>query len=128
MKLLNSNQNFETMKKGYNWMILIAGLSACTESGQDPGNGGPGGSSGGQDWLVPVGQVFDGGPGKDGIPALEDPEMVSANAIERRAVGRVDRCGAARPGGDRIHQLVQRYRLHVRSPDPIIFRNSLSIC
>ncbi|MBV6646892.1 MAG: DUF3179 domain-containing protein [Cyclobacteriaceae bacterium] len=31
------------------------------------------------DWLVPVGQVFDGGPGKDGIPALENPEMVASS-------------------------------------------------
>jgi len=74
MKLLNSNQNFKTMKRLFNWMILIASLSACTEDGQGPGPGG-------QDWLVPVGEVFDGGPGKDGIPALEDPEMVTANAI-----------------------------------------------
>ncbi len=29
-------------------------------------------------WTVPVDQVFDGGPGKDGIPALEDPDLIDA--------------------------------------------------
>ena len=28
-----------------------------------------------EDWLVNIGYVRDGGPGKDGIPALEDPEI-----------------------------------------------------
>lgn len=27
-------------------------------------------------WLIPSEEVFDGGPGKDGIPALDSPEMV----------------------------------------------------
>ena len=29
-------------------------------------------------WLIPKNEVFDGGPGKDGIPALETPEKVAA--------------------------------------------------
>ena len=29
------------------------------------------------DWLIPVGEVFDGGPGRDGIPALTNPENVA---------------------------------------------------
>lgn len=29
------------------------------------------------DWLIPSEEVRDGGPGKDGIPALEDPDMIS---------------------------------------------------
>ena len=31
-------------------------------------------------WLIPKSEVFDGGPGKDGIPALEDPEKTTASA------------------------------------------------
>lgn len=27
------------------------------------------------DWLIPVGSVFDGGPGQDGIPALSNPQF-----------------------------------------------------
>jgi len=30
-------------------------------------------------WSIPYGQVKDGGPGKDGIPALLNPEMIAAN-------------------------------------------------
>ena len=56
------------------WLIVVAGLAGCSDDVQDPG-------SNGQDWLVPRDQVFDGGPGRDGIPALENPEMVLAGAI-----------------------------------------------
>lgn len=31
-------------------------------------------------WSIPANRVFDGGPGKDGIPALVDPDMVESNA------------------------------------------------
>ena len=31
-------------------------------------------------WLIPQSQVFDGGPGKDGIPALTNPELISQQA------------------------------------------------
>ena len=30
------------------------------------------------EWLIPVSEVLDGGPGRDGIPALENPVMVNA--------------------------------------------------
>lgn len=30
------------------------------------------------DWLIPINEVYDGGPGKDGIPALLNPIFVSA--------------------------------------------------
>ncbi len=29
------------------------------------------------EWLVPDNEIFDGGPGKDGIPALSNPEFIS---------------------------------------------------
>lgn len=29
-------------------------------------------------WLIPSSQIYDGGPGKDGIPALSNPEFISA--------------------------------------------------
>ncbi len=31
------------------------------------------------EWLIPVNEVRDGGPGKDGIPALNSPQMIDAN-------------------------------------------------
>ena len=30
------------------------------------------------DWLIPKDQIFDGGPGKDGIPALTNPDLTGA--------------------------------------------------
>ena len=33
------------------------------------------------DWLIPPDQVFDGGPGKDGIPALSDPQFIAASDV-----------------------------------------------
>lgn len=34
-----------------------------------------------ENWLIPVNEVFDGGPGKDGIPALTNPKLVGVNSI-----------------------------------------------
>ena len=31
-------------------------------------------------WLIPKSEVFDGGPGKDGIPALEEPQFIAASS------------------------------------------------
>jgi hypothetical protein len=31
-------------------------------------------------WLIPEGKVLDGGPGKDGIPAISDPKFAEAVA------------------------------------------------
>lgn len=41
----------------------------------------PGGSSGsgGDSWLIPQNRVVDGGPGKDGIPALSNPQFISTS-------------------------------------------------
>jgi hypothetical protein len=33
------------------------------------------------EWSIPVAEVLDGGPGRDGIPALENPVMVSADDV-----------------------------------------------
>ena len=54
-------------------MLLFAGC----------GGGGGGGNNSGISftWLIPAGEVVDGGPGKDGIPALEEPRFESASTI-----------------------------------------------
>lgn len=73
-------------------IFILVGLISCSENSSDPNigaNGGPGanGGSGGNgvlnptDWLIPQNQVLDGGPGKDGIPALENPETTSIDNI-----------------------------------------------
>lgn len=50
--------------------FIFSLLLACNDS-ENPS----GGLSG--DWLLPTSQIFDGGPGKDGIPALDAPEMIA---------------------------------------------------
>lgn len=66
--------------------FLIGIFSSC---GTDPDINGTnnsansGGNNGGTNtdnqWTIPVNQVFDGGPGKDGIPALDKPVLIDAN-------------------------------------------------
>lgn len=31
------------------------------------------------EWLVPIGEIKDGGPGKDGIPSIDNPQFVDVN-------------------------------------------------
>ncbi|MEO0731600.1 MAG: DUF3179 domain-containing protein [Bacteroidota bacterium] len=61
---------------------LILHLASCgsAQNGVQPQANGSCDFSG--DWLIPSNNVFDGGPGCDGIPALTDPELVSVNAID----------------------------------------------
>jgi hypothetical protein len=55
-------------------LLLIPALLSCQESvtNSEEITG---------DWLIPASEVYDGGPGKDGIPAISKPEFVSNNAI-----------------------------------------------
>ena len=75
------------------WLILplLLGLAAC------------GGGGGGQQesispedsstgWSIPVAEVQDGGPGKDGIPAIDAPVLV-------------DVAGFGNGPPDRLHQV-----------------------
>ena len=48
--------------------------SSTQDQDIDPINENPSESS---VWSIPFAEVFDGGPGRDGIPALENPEFVS---------------------------------------------------
>ena len=69
------------MKRFYPLSIIVVLLSlviSCSTT-SDAGLG-IGGNGDPEAWLVPVREVFDGGPGKDGIPALENPEMVTPEA------------------------------------------------
>ena len=62
-------------------LLLAVILSSCGGQNSVVLNPGPGGGSPPpttQDWLIPKNQVFDGGPGRDGIPALENPEKIPA--------------------------------------------------
>lgn len=78
------------MKKIVFYLFIIV-LASCSGSNNDPitgGNPDGGGSNGGgsnggdpQDnsWSIPVNEVKDGGPGKDGIPSIDNPKFINAN-------------------------------------------------
>jgi hypothetical protein len=64
-----------TLIKYVIFSFILIGLYACdtVDNSGSPDTSGT--------WLIPRNQVIDGGPGKDGIPALNSPEMVSVNEI-----------------------------------------------
>ena len=39
------------------------------------------GSNSDSEWLIPIGEVFDGGPGKDGIPSIDDPNFDAGASV-----------------------------------------------
>jgi hypothetical protein len=66
------------------FLMLLAGiLFSCSPSNSDEGIDGnlPPGSNPSAEWSIPVNEVLDGGPGKDGIPALVNPEFKNQNEI-----------------------------------------------
>lgn len=48
-------------------LLFIPLIFSCREGGSD-------------DWLVPQDEVFDGGPGKDGIPSIDAPRFIEVDA------------------------------------------------
>ncbi|MDN5200416.1 DUF3179 domain-containing protein [Fulvivirgaceae bacterium BMA10] len=56
--------------------LVLGSCGNGDDSNPFPGGGNPGTGSGA--WSIPINQVFDGGPGKDGIPALSNPQFVTA--------------------------------------------------
>lgn len=71
------------MKRFYILFIIIGMVTSCSEDEKNipvPNPNNPGANSGnpsGAEWLIPQNEVFDGGPGKDGIPALENPDVIT---------------------------------------------------
>ena len=53
-----------------NTTMTIPGGGTTVTPGQD------------QNWLISESEVFDGGPGKDGIPSVDNPKFVDANQID----------------------------------------------
>lgn len=66
---------------GFVYVLLF---SSCTEDNAMEGGNGNGQNiniQNSNNWLIPRKEVHDGGPGKDGIPALTEPELVSVDDI-----------------------------------------------
>ena len=60
--------------------FLMVGLVSCSSEDTVPqGRSGRVGIKQNQDWLIPVAEVFDGGPGRDGIPSLSNAELLDAS-------------------------------------------------
>lgn len=75
------------MEKYLVTLMSVLALMYCS-SGDDsipePNPGNPnmgGGNPPTSDWLIPRDKVIDGGPGKDGIPALVDPNTISVSEV-----------------------------------------------
>lgn len=66
----------------YGFIFSFMLLWGCEE--EPDGNGNPSSPGPGtqDDWAIPRAEVYDGGPGKDGIPALEDPEFIPAQEAD----------------------------------------------
>ncbi|MDX1672789.1 MAG: hypothetical protein R3211_10645, partial [Balneolaceae bacterium] len=62
-------------------VILITGLFYLAGCGvSDEGSGGSDIETE-QQWLIPEQEVVDGGPGRDGIPSIDNPTFESASQI-----------------------------------------------
>jgi len=64
-------------------LLAMFYMSSCNKNEDIFVNSGSNATSANQGapiWNIPKSEIFDGGPGKDGIPALEDPEKVSVEA------------------------------------------------
>jgi len=59
------------------FLLLLSGLTVAACGG----GGGGGGSNKPLAWIIPVQDIADGGPGIDGIPALQNPNYESAATI-----------------------------------------------
>lgn len=64
--------------------ILISGFGCSDNNTPDT----PDQSS--SEWLIPRDDVFNGGPGKDGIPSIDDPSFISKEETDARAIVRED--------------------------------------
>jgi len=62
------------MKNSFSSLILsiMIGLMSCSETANTQTGAIQGGNFD-SEWLIPVNSVFDGGPGKDGIPSIDAP-------------------------------------------------------
>lgn len=60
-------------------VIVGMAMSGCGSGGGS--NTGVTAGNTGSDWLIPANEVVDGGPGQDGIPAIDRPVMMSATSV-----------------------------------------------
>ncbi len=71
-------------KKYFYLMAILLTLTSCGDNSDTDSLPGPINDSGytTSDWLVPIAEVKDGGPGKDGIPSIDNPQFLNALDFE----------------------------------------------
>ncbi len=71
------------MKKNIVYVLTLMLVIACSSNTENditpPPNGNTGNSPNGA-WLIPLSEVKDGGPGKDGIPSIDNPNFIEMSA------------------------------------------------
>ena len=65
----------------WNLITLVITCSLIFQSCNSVTNSDSAAGGGDRDWLIPRGEVVDGGPGKDGIPSIDDPKFASVSSI-----------------------------------------------
>jgi len=60
-------------------MFLMACNSSSDPIDENPNNGNNDGNT--SEWLIPISEVRDGGPGRDGIPSLDNPIFISSTSV-----------------------------------------------
>lgn len=78
------------MKKYILKLILMLLIFSCSSIANDNDQNGIGGSSSMPDngitdsnsWLIPINEIRDGGPGKDGIPSIDSPNFTNVNDVD----------------------------------------------
>ncbi|MEC3905846.1 DUF3179 domain-containing protein [Tamlana sp. 2201CG12-4] len=76
------------MKTNFIYVFLVLLFTSCSSEGSEGTNSGsqlPGGNNGSggntSGWLIPISEVKDGGPGKDGIPSIDSPKFINPNEV-----------------------------------------------
>ncbi len=59
------------------WCLIVTVAFLALGCSSDDNNGG----NNAGEWIIPQNEVFDGGPGKDGIPSIDNPNFSAASEI-----------------------------------------------
>ncbi len=75
------------MKKNIIYYLLATIFVACAgsdvgDTGDESGGNGSAGTGLAGNWLIPKSEVRDGGPGKDGIPSIDNPNFISVTQVD----------------------------------------------
>ncbi len=61
---------------------ILTGMLIFLSCSDDQSSPVPGGGNFSSDWILDQSEVFDGGPGKDGIPSVDDPKFINTSEVD----------------------------------------------